>query len=72
MRQVWFRPQGQMQIRNKALLLRAGIFQQIETEHIYRFSVGCLPREAWLGVRQGWQQGWWVVISNRWGSGGIH
>lgn len=72
MRQVWFGPQGQMQIRNKALLLRAGIFQQIETEHIYRFSVGSLPREACLGVRQGWRQGWRVVISNRWGSGGIH
>ena len=30
-----------MQIRNKALLLRAGIFQQIETEHIYNISALC-------------------------------
>jgi len=39
--QVWFRPQGQMQIRNRALLLRAGIFQQTETEHIYSSSALC-------------------------------
>ena len=39
--QVWLRPRGQMQIRNRALLLRAGIFQQIETEHIYYISALC-------------------------------